>query len=37
VQEAYDLVPVYAALATDRTTGMDQIAGFVNDWVKEHA
>jgi cysteate synthase len=37
VQEAYDLVPVNAALATDRTTGMDQIAGFVNDWVKEHA
>ncbi|KUG13305.1 cysteate synthase [hydrocarbon metagenome] len=37
VQEAFDLVPVNAALATDRTTGMDQIAGFVNDWVKEHA
>jgi cysteate synthase len=37
VQEAYDLVPVHAALATDRTTNMDQIARFVNDWVKEHA
>ncbi|MDO9549538.1 MAG: cysteate synthase [Methanoregula sp.] len=37
VQEAYDLVPVHAALATDRTINMDQIARFVNDWVKEHA
>jgi len=36
VGEAYDLVPVHAALATDRTTSMEQIGGFVNDWVKEH-
>jgi cysteate synthase len=37
VQEEFDLIPVTAALATDRTTSMDQIARFVNDWVKEHA
>ena len=37
VQEEYDLIPVTAALATDNTTTMDQIARFVNDWVKEHA
>jgi cysteate synthase len=37
VKEAYDLIPVNAALATDKTTSIDQIAGFVNDWVKEHA
>lgn len=37
VQEEFDLIPVTAALATDNTTSMDQIARFVNDWVKEHA
>jgi hypothetical protein len=37
VQEEFNLIPVTAAFATDRTTSMDQIAGFVNDWVKEHA
>ena len=37
VQEEYDLIPVTAALATDNTTTIDQIARFVNDWVKEHA
>ena len=37
VKEAYDLIPVNAALATDKTTSIDQIARFVNDWVKEHA
>jgi len=37
VQEEFDLIPVTAAFATDRTTSMDQIVRFVNDWVKEHA
>jgi cysteate synthase len=37
VQEEFDLIPVPAALTTDITTTMDQIAGFINDWVKEHA
>jgi cysteate synthase len=37
VEEEYDLIPVTAALAIDRTSGIDQIAGFVNDWVREHA
>jgi cysteate synthase len=37
VREEYDLMPMTAALATDDATTMDQIAGFVNDWVKEHA
>lgn len=37
VREEYDLIPVTAALATDNATSMDQIARFVNDWVKEHA
>jgi|GEM_PF-5780688 len=37
VQEEFDLIPVTASLATDRTTSLDQIARFVNDWVKEHA
>jgi hypothetical protein len=37
VREEYNLIPVTAALATDKTTSIDQIAGFVNDWVKEHA
>ena len=37
VREEYDLLPMTSALATDNATTMDQIAGFVNDWVKEHA
>jgi cysteate synthase len=37
VQEEFNLIPVPAAFATDNTTNMDQIARFVNDWVKEHA
>jgi hypothetical protein len=37
VEEEYDLIPVPAALAIDSRSGMDQIAGFVNDWVREHA
>ena len=37
VQEEFDLIPVTATFATDRTTSMDQIVRFVNDWVKEHA
>jgi len=37
VKEEYDLIPVTAALAIDSRSGMDQIAGFVNDWVREHA
>jgi cysteate synthase len=37
VEEEFDLIPVPAALATDNTTNMDQIAGFVNEWVREHA
>jgi len=37
VREEFDLIPVTAAHATDNTTPMDRIAGFVNDWVKEHA
>jgi cysteate synthase len=37
VREEYNLIPVTAALATDNATTMDQIARFVNDWVKEHA
>jgi len=37
VKEAYDLIPVNTALATEKTTSIDQIARFVNDWVKEHA
>ena len=32
-----DTIPVNAALATDNTTSINQIAGFVNDWVNEHA
>ena len=37
VEEEYDLIPVPAALAIDSRSGMDQIAKFVNDWVREHA
>jgi cysteate synthase len=37
VREEYDLIPVTAALATDNATPMEEIARFVNDWVKEHA
>jgi len=37
VREEFDLIPVNAALATDNATPLHQIAGFVNDWVKEHA
>jgi cysteate synthase len=37
VQEEFDLIPVTAALATDNTTPPGHIAGFVNNWVKEHA
>jgi len=37
VEEEYDLIPVPAALAIDSRSGMDQITGFVNDWVREHA
>jgi cysteate synthase len=36
IQEEFDLIPVNAELTTDNTTTMDQIARFVNDWVKEH-
>ena len=37
VKEEFDLIPVTAALATDSTTPSGHIAGFVNNWVKEHA
>jgi cysteate synthase len=37
VREEFDLIPVNAALTTDNATPLHQIAGFVNDWVKEHA
>lgn len=37
VKEEYDLIPVTAALAIDRTSTSDQIAEFINDWVREHA
>jgi len=37
VQEEFDLIPVTTALAINNTTNVDQIARFVNDWVKEHA
>jgi len=37
VQEEFDLIPVPAALATDKSTNMNHIAGFVNEWVTEHA
>jgi cysteate synthase len=37
VQEEFDLIPVTAALASDNTTPPGHIAGFVNNWVKEHA
>jgi cysteate synthase len=37
VREEFDLIPVPATLTIDRSTGGNQVAGFVNDWVKEHA
>jgi cysteate synthase len=37
VQEEFDRIPVNAALATDNTTSINQIAGFISDWVNEHA
>ena len=37
VREEFDLIPVPETLVIDRRTGGNQVAAFVNDWVKEHA